>query len=146
MRGMTKTRELTQEEQAKKERKETPIEIDVTSNWQPWYMYPLRLVLMMLGVPMLLLGCFMMITIILIIPGMGIGMLGLLMLAGACMGIQNERCLECEKKTYLVKFKKEQECMWCRQKYSINWTAKFIAKRELKERERLAEETNETSP
>lgn len=132
---MKKSRELTAEERAIKERKETPIEIDVISDWQPWYFYPLRVLLLMLGIPLFIGGALMMVTIILILPGLGTMAFGAFMIVGACLGIQKERCLECDKYTYLIKLKQNQDCLKCKQKYKIKWTAKFVSKREQKSRE-----------
>ncbi|MEK4085109.1 hypothetical protein [Psychrobacillus sp. FSL K6-1415] len=80
-----------------------------------------RAISLMVGGTLTLIGALVFITIIGILPGLGLMMIGILMLGAAIKNSQTVVCPECKKKANVQKDSEEYKCLRCEKVIILNW-------------------------
>mgnify|MGYP003545655720 CR=1 FL=1 len=80
-----------------------------------------RAISFMVGGAITLIGALVFITIIGILPGLGLMMIGILMLGAAIKNSQTVVCPECKKKANIQKDSEDYECPRCKKAVILNW-------------------------
>ncbi|MGG7220867.1 hypothetical protein ACQXR1_11175 [Bacillus sp. ATD] len=81
-----------------------------------------RLIMGMLGLALLLLSVILIVTIIGILPGLGLGAISVFLLLGAFVGGERLECPQCEFKNNFVMYGKHNvTCRKCKQNIAIDW-------------------------
>lgn len=75
----------------------------------------------MIGGCLLLIGSLLFITIIGILPGIGLMMIGILMMAAGVKNTQPVQCPYCKKRRNIQKDSEDFKCLRCEKPTIINW-------------------------
>ena len=80
-----------------------------------------RAISIMIGASLLLIGGLLFITIIGILPGMGVIMIGIAMLAAGISNRQTVQCPHCKKRVNVQKDSEDFKCAGCEKPTILSW-------------------------